>query len=96
LIVRCVHVFFLAAGFIFAPFAGSGYAADQTGGALSFPVLRFGPSASPPAECVPAIYGSVTSRAPDGALCLCHQSFDGKQSFWEQIGTGRPCWPDKK
>ena len=78
-----------------AAFADPAYAEDQ-GGAPSFPVLRLGPSASPPAQCAPAIYGSVTSRVPDGALCLCHQGYDGKQSFWEQIGTGRPCWPDKK
>ena len=42
------------------------------------------------------LYGTIAARAPDGALCLCHQGYAGKPGFWEQIGTGQPCWPDQK
>jgi hypothetical protein len=58
--------------------------------------LRLNLNATPPAACAAPIYGTIAARAPDGALCLCHRSFDGKQSIWEQIGTGQSCWPDKK
>jgi hypothetical protein len=62
----------------------------------SFDSLRLDLNANPPGQCAVPLYGTITARAPDGALCLCHQSYDGKQSIWEQIGTGRPCWPDQK
>ena len=58
--------------------------------------LRLNLNAKPPAVCAAPLYGTIAARAPDGALCLCHQSYDGKQSIWEQIGTGRSCWPDQK
>ena len=61
-----------------------------------FEHMRILPGANPPAACTAAIYGTITARAPDGALCLCHQSYDGKHGFWEQLGTGKACWPDKK
>jgi hypothetical protein len=64
--------------------------------APAFESLRLGPSAAPPAACTAPIYGTITARAPDGALCLCHQGYAGKPGFWEQIGTGQSCWPDKK
>src|SRR4051812_42652627 len=41
--------------------------------APQFPFLRLEQHAKPPALCDTAIYGAVASRAPDGALCLCHQ-----------------------
>ena len=53
-------------------------------------------NANAPAQCAAPIYGTITARAPDGALCLCHQGYAGKPGFWEQIGTGQSCWPDKK
>ena len=62
----------------------------------SFDSLRLGLSAKPPAQCAAPLYGTITARAPDGALCLCHQGYGGKPGFWEQIGTGQSCWPDKK
>ena len=46
--------------------------------------------------CDASAYGSLAARAPDGALCLCHQSYDGKQGIWEQLGTGKACWPDNR
>jgi hypothetical protein len=61
-----------------------------------FEYLRIIPGANAPAQCNAAIYGSLAARAPDGALCLCHQSYDGKQGFWEQLGTGKACWPDNR
>ena len=61
-----------------------------------FEYMRIIPGAKAPAICDASIYGSIAARAPDGALCLCHQSYDGKQGFWEQLGTGKACWPDKK
>jgi hypothetical protein len=63
---------------------------------MGFNSIRLGLNANPPGQCTAPLYGTITARAPDGALCLCHQSYDGKQSIWEQIGTGRPCWPDQK
>jgi hypothetical protein len=63
---------------------------------MGFNSIRLGLNANPPGQCAVPLYGTITARAPDGALCLCHQSYDGKQSIWEQIGTGRPCWPDQK
>ena len=53
-------------------------------------------NAKPPAACTAPLYGTITARAPDGALCLCHQGYAGKPGFWEQIGTGQSCWPDQK
>ncbi len=76
--------------------AGAVLAADHQAEGGRFDYIRLGLSTAPPAVCVAAVYGTITARAPDGALCFCHQSYDGKQGFWEQIGTGRPCWPDKK
>jgi hypothetical protein len=61
-----------------------------------FDSLRLNLNATPPAACTAPIYGTIAARAPDGALCLCRLSYDGKQSIWEQIGTGQSCWPDKK
>jgi len=71
-------------------------AADSPAGGLRFDNIHLGLNAKAPAQCTAALYGTITARSPDGALCLCHQSYDGKQSFWEQIGTGRACWPDRK
>jgi hypothetical protein len=50
----------------------------------------------PPETCAAPLYGTIIAHSPDGALCLCHQGYAGKQGFWEQIGTALPCWPDKK
>jgi hypothetical protein len=61
-----------------------------------FDSLRLNLNATPPAACTAPIYGTIAARAPDGALCLCHQGYAGKPGFWEQIGTGQSCWPDKK
>ena len=58
--------------------------------------LRFNLNAKPPAQCARPAYGTIAARAPDGALCLCHQGYAGKPGFWEQIGTAQPCWPDQK
>jgi hypothetical protein len=58
--------------------------------------LRLNLNATPPTACTAPIYGTIAARSPDGALCLCRRSYDGKQSIWEQIGTGQSCWPDKK
>ena len=60
----------------------------------SFETLRIIPAANAPAHCDTSAYGSLAARAPDGALCLCHQSYDGKHGIWEQLGTGKACWPD--
>ena len=62
----------------------------------SFESFRLALVTRPPAQCTAPIYGTIAARSPDGALCLCHQGYTGKQAFWEQIGTGQPCWPDKK
>jgi hypothetical protein len=62
----------------------------------SFETLRVIPAANAPAHCDTSAYGSLAARAPDGALCLCHQSYDGKQGIWEQLGAGKACWPDQK
>jgi hypothetical protein len=62
----------------------------------SFSVLRLDLSTKPPAQCTASLYGTIAARSPGGALCLCHQSYNGTQSFWEQIGTGWTCWPDTK
>ena len=62
----------------------------------SFDSLRLGLSAQPPAQCAAPLYGTIAARAPDGALCLCHQGYAGKPGVWEQIGTAQPCWPDKQ
>jgi hypothetical protein len=75
--------------------AGAAASADKTD-FPSFSALRLALSAKPPAQCTASLYGTIAARSPDGALCLCHQSYNGTQSFWEQIGTGRPCWPDTK
>ena len=69
--------------------------AAQAGG-IRFDDIHLGLAANPPAQCTVPHYGTLTARAPDGALCLCHQSYDGKHGFWEQLGTGKACWPDKK
>ena len=58
--------------------------------------LRLNLNAKPPAACAAPLYGTIAARAPDGALCLCHQGYAGKPGFWEQIGTGQSCWPDQK
>jgi hypothetical protein len=77
--------------------AGSSMTVDpSTAGKMGFNSIRLGLNANPPGQCTAPLYGTITARAPDGALCLCHQSYDGKQSIWEQIGTGRSCWPDQK
>ena len=77
--------------------AGSSMTVDpSSAGTMGFNSIRLGLNAKSPAACAAPLYGTMTARAPDGALCLCHQSYDGKQSIWEQIGTGRPCWPDQK
>ena len=65
-------------------------------GTMGFNSVRLGLVATPPAQCTAPIYGTITARSPDGALCLCHQGYAGKPGFWEQIGTTQPCWPDKK
>jgi hypothetical protein len=83
-------LFFLVAG------GATAKAADSPPAGPMFGDLRLTLNAKPPAQCTAAFYGTISARSPDGALCLCHQSYDGKQSFWEQIGTGRPCWPDTK
>jgi hypothetical protein len=71
-------------------------AANSPAAGIRFDNIHLGLAANPPAQCTAPFYGTITARAPDGALCLCHQSYDGKQSSWEQIGTGKACWPDKK
>ena len=76
------------------PSAASSTAPPAAG--IRFDNIHLGLAANPPAPCTAPFYGTITARAPDGALCLCHQSYDGKQSFWEQLGTGKACWPDKK
>jgi hypothetical protein len=77
------------------PVAASPAAGAQAGG-IRFDDIHLGLAANPPVQCTAAFYGTVTARAPDGALCLCHQNYDGKQGLWEQLGTGKACWPDKK
>jgi hypothetical protein len=64
--------------------------------APSFQNIRLIPAAKQPAACDAALFGSFATRAPDGALCLCHQSYDGKHGLWEQLGTGKACWTDAK
>jgi hypothetical protein len=78
--------------------AGAAVSADKTDSPSfpSFSALRLDLSVKPPAQCAASLYGTIAARSPDGGLCLCHQSYDGKQGFWEQIGTGRPCWPNTK
>jgi hypothetical protein len=78
--------------------AGAAASADKTDSPSfpSFSALRLDLSAKPPAQCTVSLYGTIAARSPDGALCLCHQSYNGAQGFWEQIGTGWTCWPDKK
>jgi hypothetical protein len=85
-------IFFLCLGSSAACAANSA----DTSTAPQFPYLRLEQHAKPPASCDASIYGAVASRAPDGALCLCHVGFNGKPGFWEQIGTGRACWPAPK
>src|ERR1700722_18662409 len=46
--------------------------------APAFDAPGLGPSAAPPAACTAPIYGTITARAPGGALCLCHQGYAGK------------------
>jgi hypothetical protein len=75
-----------------APAAGS---ADSSG-MMTFESLRFGLHAEPPAVCAPALYGTITARAPDGALCLCRRGSDGQPGFWELLSTMQRCWPDSK
>jgi hypothetical protein len=70
--------------------------ANPQAAGIRFDNIHLGLAANPPAPCTAPFYGTVTARAPDGALCLCHQSYDGKKAFWEQLGTGKACWPDKK
>jgi hypothetical protein len=60
----------------------------------SIETLRIIPAANAPAQCDAAAYGSLAARTPDGALCFCHQSYDGKQGIWER--TGKACWPDNR
>jgi hypothetical protein len=79
-----------------APVGSSMTVDPSSAGIMGFNSIRLGLNANPPAQCTAPLYGTITARAPDGALCLCHQSYDGKQSIWEQIGTGRSCWPDQK
>jgi hypothetical protein len=74
------------------PAAGS---ADGPAG-LVFNNIRLGLNAKPPAACEPPLFGTITARAPDGALCLCRQGKTARQGFWEQVGTMMPCWPDAK
>jgi hypothetical protein len=76
--------------------AAASPAADAQAAGIRFDDIHLGLAANPPAQCTAAFYGTITARAPDGALCLCHQSYDGKQGFWEQLGSGKACWPDKK
>ena len=76
--------------------AAASSAADPQAGGIRFDNIHLGLAANPPAQCTAPFYGTLTARAPDGALCLCHQSYDGKRSFWEQIGTGKSCWPGQK
>jgi hypothetical protein len=63
---------------------------------MGFNSIRLGLNTNAPAQCTAPLYGTITARAPDGALCLCHRGYAGKPGFWEQIGTGQPCWSDKK
>jgi hypothetical protein len=79
-----------------APVGSSMTVDPSSAGIMGFNSIRLNLNAKPPAACALPLYGTIAARAPDGALCLCHRSYDGKQSIWEQIGTGRPCWPDKK
>ena len=78
------------------PVASAANSATPPAAGIRFDNIHLGLAANPPAPCTAPFYGTLTARAPDGALCLCHQSYDGKQSFWEQLGTGKACWPDKK
>jgi hypothetical protein len=71
-------------------------AVDTQAAGIRFDNIHLGLAANPPAPCTAPFYGTITARAPDGALCLCHQSYDGKHGLWEQVGTGKACWPDKK
>jgi hypothetical protein len=88
------------AAFLFVRVAHAGgttaKAADSSPAGPLFDDLRLTLNAKPPAQCTTSLYGTISARSPDGALCLCHQSYDGNQGFWEQIGTGRPCWPNTK
>jgi hypothetical protein len=79
-----------------APVGSSMTVDPSSAGIMGFNSIHLGLNANPPAQCTAPLYGTITARAPDGALCLCHRSYDGKQSIWEQIGTGQPCWPDQK
>jgi hypothetical protein len=76
--------------------AAASPAANPPAAGIRFDNIHLGLAANPPAPCTAPFYGTVTARAPDGALCLCHQKYDGKQGFWEQLGTGKACWPEKK
>jgi hypothetical protein len=78
------------------PAAASPAADPNPAGGIRFDNIHLGLAAHPPAACTAPLYGTLTARGPDGALCLCHQSYGGKQGLWEQIGTGKACWPDKK
>lgn len=89
LLVLSLAIFFPVPG------AASANSPDSPAGP-SFESLCLGLTAKPQARCTASLYGTITARSPDGALCLCHQGYGGKQGFWEQIGTGQPCWPDKK
>jgi hypothetical protein len=70
--------------------------ADSPPAGLMLGSVRLTLNTKPPETCAAPLYGTITARSPDGALCLCHQSYNSKQGFWEQIGTAQPCWPDKK
>src|ERR1700760_1976773 len=77
--------------------AKGGTALAESGSVFpNFSAMRRGPSDKQPASCTPDVYGSMTTRAPDGALSVCHAGFNGKLGFWEQQGTGQPCWKEKK
>ena len=88
--------FVLAASLVLATSAGAANSPAPATIAPSFEYLRIIPAGIPPATCTAPLYGTIAARAPDGALCLCHQSYDGEHGFWEQLGTGKACWPDKK
>ena len=79
-----------------APVGSSMTVDPSSAGTMGFNSIRLGLNANAPAQCTAPLYGTITARAPDGALCLCHQGYAGKPGFWEQIGTGQSCWPDKK
>jgi hypothetical protein len=100
-IITGILLLLSAAAFLFMHAAHAGTAAENSASAdqakeMRFDTLHLGLHETPPGRCGAAVYGTITARSPDGALCLCHQSYDGEQSLWEQIGTGRPCWADNK